>query len=126
MSDFRGLLLSLRGRAALSQRELAAHLGVSERAVQAWEEGPSYPSAASLQRLIALYAARGTFAAGHEAAEAAALWDAALLEAPRFRTPFDGEWFAALPAGRPAPAVPRAGAPLPAAPGAAVDGAPLP
>jgi DNA-binding transcriptional regulator YiaG len=54
----RGLILTLRGRAGLSQRELAALLGVSERAIQAWEAGLSYPSAASLQRLIALHGAQ--------------------------------------------------------------------
>jgi DNA-binding XRE family transcriptional regulator len=73
----RGLLLTLRGRAGLSQRELAALLGVSERAIQAWEGGLSYPSATSLQRLIALHVERGTFTAGREAEEAAALWQAA-------------------------------------------------
>jgi len=72
MADFRGLVLTLRGRVGLSQRELAA-LGVSERAIQAWEAGLSYPSAASLQRLIALHVDRGTFTAGREAEEAAAL-----------------------------------------------------
>src|SRR4051794_7943413 len=96
MATFRGRLLGLRGRANLSQRELALLLGVSERAVQAWEAGLSYPSATSLQRLIALYVERGAFPAGQEAEAAAALWDAALDEAPRLKVPFDHAWFAAL------------------------------
>src|SRR5260370_39480504 len=62
--DFRGLLLMLRGRAGVTQRELAAHAGVSERAIQAWEAGLSFPSAPSLQRLIGLILARGAFTAG--------------------------------------------------------------
>jgi len=96
MTGFRGLLLTLRGRASLSQRELAARLGVSERAIQAWEAGLSYPSAASLQRLIALHLERGTFTAERQTEEAAALWAAALQEAPRLKAPFDTAWFAAL------------------------------
>jgi transcriptional regulator with XRE-family HTH domain len=47
--------LALRERARLTQRELAALLGVSERAIGAWEAGLSYPSAARLRELIALY-----------------------------------------------------------------------
>src|SRR5262245_23436372 len=103
MADFRGLILTLRGRASLSQRELAALLGVSERAIQAWEAGLSYPTAARLQHLIALYVRRGAFTAGREAEEAAGLWATALQEAPRLKTPFDAAWFAALPGSRPTP-----------------------
>lgn len=44
-TDFRVLLLTLRGRASHSQRELAALLGVSERAAQTWAAGLSYPNA---------------------------------------------------------------------------------
>jgi DNA-binding transcriptional regulator YiaG len=35
--------LALRERARLTQRDLAALLGMSERAIQAWEAGLSYP-----------------------------------------------------------------------------------
>ncbi len=42
-TDFRGLLLTLRGRTSLSQRALAARLKLSERAIHAWEAGLSYP-----------------------------------------------------------------------------------
>ena len=45
----------LRGRARLTQRAVAASIGVSERAVQVWEAGVGHPSAASLQRLLVLY-----------------------------------------------------------------------
>ncbi len=94
--SFHSLALMLRGRAALTQREFAASIGVSERAVQVWEAGLGYPSAASLQRLIALYVARHAFSSGNEMQEAAALWSAALAEAPRLKTAFDSEWFGRL------------------------------
>src|SRR5690349_21813897 len=90
----------LRGRAGLTQRELAAAIGTSERSIQSWEAGAAYPSAASLQRLIAEYLARGGFNAGHESAEAAALWDSALAGAHRLKAPFDAGWFGALLAAR--------------------------
>src|SRR5262245_2334846 len=93
---FRDLALRLRGRAGLTQRELAAGAGVSERAVQTWEAGLSYPSAPSLRRLVALYLARGAFGAGREREEAAALWAAALAEAPRLNETFDPAWLAGL------------------------------
>src|SRR5262245_57429498 len=109
LPSFRDLALRLRGRAGLTQRELAAHAGVSERAVQTWEAGLSYPSAQSLQRVIALCLARGAFAAGHELDEAAALWQAALEEAPRLKSAFDRDWFAALLSDAPAAATAGSG-----------------
>src|SRR5690242_4708846 len=93
---FQGLLLRLHGRTGLTQRGLARRMGVHMRSIQAWEAGVSYPGAASFQALIAALLAAGGFTAGHEAAEAAALWQAALDEAPRMRTPFDPAWFATL------------------------------
>src|SRR5918998_464484 len=68
--DFRDQLLLLRGRAGLSQRELAALTRASARAVQTWEAGLNYPGADRLKALIALYLERGVFAPGREAAEA--------------------------------------------------------
>src|SRR5262245_49011359 len=40
----RGLLLCHRGRTGLSQRELAARLGVQVHTVQGWEAGVTYPA----------------------------------------------------------------------------------
>jgi WD40 repeat protein/transcriptional regulator with XRE-family HTH domain len=101
---FRGQILRLRGRAGLTQRALATHLGISEQAIQKWEAGQGYPSAARLQALIALYVERDVFTAGHEAEEATALWEALRREATQRTPPFDAAWFARL---RPsAPAVP--------------------
>src|SRR6202521_5905561 len=50
--SFQGLLLRYRGRSGLTQRELAARVGVSMRTVENWEAGVNYPSAQSLQALI--------------------------------------------------------------------------
>src|SRR5437870_5724245 len=71
----RGQLLRLRGRAGLTQRALAALLGISEHAIQQWEAGRGYPSAARLQALIARYVERQVFTAGREEEEARALWE---------------------------------------------------
>ena len=112
-ADFRGRLLLLRGRAGLSQRELAALTGASERAIQTWEAGLSYPSADRLKAVIALYLQRGVFAPGREQAEVAAIWEAAREEAPRLNVPFDPVWFAALGATTPAAPPPAEAAPTP-------------
>jgi transcriptional regulator with XRE-family HTH domain len=94
--DFAGLALVLRRRAAMTQRGVAARVGVSERTVRLWEDGLGHPGAANLRRLIGLYLAQGAFQAGREREEAAALWVAALRETPSLRAPFDAEAFAAL------------------------------
>src|SRR5437016_2534542 len=111
--------LALRAQARLTQRELAARLGVSARAIQAWEAGLSYPTAARLKELIALYVERGAFLAGCAAEEAAALWASVRAKAPRRTPPFDAVWFATL---RSAAAVAPAGPPP--VPAGAPPGAP--
>jgi DNA-binding transcriptional regulator YiaG len=40
--SFRGLVLRHRGRTGLTQRELAARLGVDRRTLQDWEVGVTY------------------------------------------------------------------------------------
>src|SRR5947208_4846790 len=105
----RGQILRLRGRAGLTQRALAALLGISEHAIQKWEAGESYPSAARLQALIALYVQRQVFTAGREEEEARALWEALHREAAQRTPPFDEAWFATVhPAAPAAPAGARA------------------
>src|SRR6266536_5206355 len=94
--DFRERLLILRGRSGLSQRKLADLVGVSVRAVQAWEAGLSYPEATHLQRLIALYVRCGVFEFGRESEDALALWEVAQEETSRQRPPFDHAWFAEI------------------------------
>jgi WD40 repeat protein/transcriptional regulator with XRE-family HTH domain len=98
--SFQGLLLRHRGRTGLTQRELAARVGVSKRTLQDWEAGVSYPGAERLQALIAAFLSSGGQAAGREAVEARELWSTALREAPRLHTPFDPDWFAELLAQR--------------------------
>jgi transcriptional regulator with XRE-family HTH domain len=88
--------LALRQRAGLTQREVAARLGVRYKAIGAWEGGLSYPGAERLKRLIALYLERGALAAGREEEEAAALWGAVRGAAARRTIPFDARWFASL------------------------------
>ena len=94
--DFADRVLALRQRAGLTQRELAALLGVRVRSIQAWEAGLSYPGAERLKQLIAFYLERGAFAAGREKEEASALWEAVRTHAARRIVPFDWSWFASL------------------------------
>src|SRR5262245_1835248 len=98
---FRGLLLLLRGRMQMTQRELAAQVGVHVHSIQGWEAGVTYPGVASLRALIAVAARAGAFKAGQEADEAAGLWTAATREAPRLRVPFDRAWFDGIVPPRP-------------------------
>jgi transcriptional regulator with XRE-family HTH domain len=98
--SFRGLVPRLRGRTGLTQRELATRVGVNVSSIQGWEAGANYPGVASLKALIEAGLQAGGFTSGREAGEAAALWAAALRDAPRFRTPSDGAWFERLAAER--------------------------
>jgi WD40 repeat protein/transcriptional regulator with XRE-family HTH domain len=93
---FRSLMLGLRGRTGLTQPQLANRIGVSIRSIQAWEAGASYPSAGSLQLLLAAFVDAHGFVPGLESSEAEAVWDAALSEAPRQLPPFDRVWFDSL------------------------------
>src|SRR4051794_17401526 len=97
---FHGLVLQLRGRTGLTQRELAARIGVHVSSIQGWEAGSNYPGVASLQALIAVGLQAGGFTTGRERQEAHVLWTAALRDAPRSRTPFDVAWFERLTGGQ--------------------------
>src|SRR5437870_2700820 len=55
VESFRGLLLQHRGRTGLTQRDLAARVGVSRGSVQDWEAGLNYPDVPHLQALIAAF-----------------------------------------------------------------------
>jgi transcriptional regulator with XRE-family HTH domain len=94
--DFADRALALRQRAGLTQRALAARLGVNYKAIGAWEGGLSYPGAERLKQMIAVYLERGVLLAGREEEEAAALWDSVRATARRRTVPFDPHWFAAL------------------------------
>ena len=62
--SFRSLLLRLRGRIHLTQRELAAQMGVHVHSIQGWEAGSNYPGVASLRALIAAAARSGALTTG--------------------------------------------------------------
>src|SRR5262245_14754532 len=93
---FRGLLLRARGRAGLSQTQLAERTGVHMRSVQAWESGVSFPSSDRLRALTAALLEAGAFSSGLEAVEAQALWSAVERDSSRQRPRFDARWFAEL------------------------------
>lgn len=84
-------MLSLRARIGLTQVGLAEILGVSRKAISAWEGSKSYPTAEHLKQFIALAIRHRAFPPGREAEEAHALWQAA-----QQKVRFDEAWFATL------------------------------
>src|SRR5260221_7208123 len=94
--SFRDLLLRHRGRAGLTQVELAGRVGAGRRTVQDWEAGINHPSAELLRALIQALLEADGLTAGREAAEAEEVWAAVLRDAPRMHTPFDALWLASL------------------------------
>jgi WD40 repeat protein/transcriptional regulator with XRE-family HTH domain len=82
---------ALRTSIGLTQAGLADLLGVSRRAVAEWEAGSSYPKAAHLKQLIALGVQQWAFAAGSEAGEIRAFWQAA-----HQKMQLDETWLSAL------------------------------
>lgn len=72
--SFRGLVLRLRGRTGLTQRELARQVGVNVNAVQAWEAGDYYPGAARLKALIAACLQAGAFTVGSPSTDSSTRW----------------------------------------------------
>jgi transcriptional regulator with XRE-family HTH domain len=98
---FSGLLLRYRGRSGLTQRELAARVGVSRRVEQDWEASVNVPSADHLQALIQALFEAGGLTIGREVDDAHTLWDAALGEsASRIRRSLDEAWLAGVLARR--------------------------
>src|SRR3954462_15129128 len=61
VESFRGLVLRLRGRTGLTQRELAMRSGVHVSSIQGWESGDNHPGVASLKSLIAAGLPAGSF-----------------------------------------------------------------
>ena len=109
---FRSLVLRYRGRTVLTQRELAARMGASRRALQEWEAGVNYPTADRLKALIQVLLEEGGLSVGHAREEAEELWAAVLREALRMHATLDRAWLDALlaehtPALLPAPDQPR-------------------
>ncbi len=84
-------MLTLRTAIGLTQTGLADYLGVSRRSVGDWEAGSSYPKVKHLKQFIALAVQHRAFAAGREADEIRALWQAA-----RQKVLLDEQWLVAL------------------------------
>ncbi len=94
---FGNLCLTLRTHIGVTQGEFADLLGISERAIQSWEVGESYPKVERLKRLIAVCVQHHVFEPSHQEEEIRALWQAAhqrvLLDEPWLRallTPASG------------------------------------
>ena len=73
---FGEVILALRRKIGLTQAGLAQLLGVSRRALGAWESGSSYPKIEQLKQLVVLAIEQHAFPNGHEAEEARSLWQA--------------------------------------------------
>jgi len=99
-SAFGQLMLTLRTRIGLTQAGLADLLGVSRHAIGDWEVGQSYPKAEHLKAFIALTLQQHVFAAGREAEEIRALWQAA-----HQKVLLDDPWLQGLLAKPPSPRV---------------------
>jgi transcriptional regulator with XRE-family HTH domain len=67
-------ILALRRKIGLTQEGLAQQLGISRRALGAWEAGSSYPKIDQLKKLVALAIERHAFSTGQEAEQVHALW----------------------------------------------------
>jgi WD40 repeat protein/transcriptional regulator with XRE-family HTH domain len=88
---FGNLCLTLRSRIGVTQGELALLLKASERTIQGWEAGESYPKVESLKRFIELCVQRHAFSASREQEEIRKLWQAA-----HQRVLLDENWLRAL------------------------------
>jgi predicted ATPase/transcriptional regulator with XRE-family HTH domain len=91
--DFGLLLQSLRHKTGLKQVTLAELVGVSEKSIQNWEGGVTYPNAKALQKMIETFIEHRAFTVGEELNEAESLWENVRLEAPRLNVLFDRERF---------------------------------
>ena len=81
----------LRKHMALTQRELAALLGISAQAVGQWERGVRFPGVRQLASLLALALRRQALAPGQEYEQAQLLW----LTAGHSQADFEDFWMQA-------------------------------
>ncbi len=95
ITDFRfgQIILGLREKIGLTQKEVADALEVSRRTIQHWEAGTAFPDTTHLKSLIAYFLHLGAFSEGNEHDEAVALWAQADESAARRRSMFDEPWF---------------------------------
>ena len=84
---FGEVILALRTKIGLTQAGLAQRLGISRRALGAWENGSSYPKIEQLKKLVALAIEQHAFPLGQEADEVQALW-----QASHQKVPLDEAW----------------------------------
>ena len=80
-------ILALRLKLGLTQLALAQLLGISRRALGAWEAGSSYPKIEQLKKLVALAIEQHVFSTGHEIEEVQTLW-----QASHQRVPLEEAW----------------------------------
>src|SRR6476646_2136925 len=88
---FGQVMLTLRTAIGLTQASVADYLGVSRRAIGAWESGDRYPTAHHLKQFIALAVQQQAFPAGRDEEEIRALWRLA-----RQKVLLDEVWLATL------------------------------
>lgn len=92
-----GLLVQrLREKAGLSQNEVANALDLSERTIQHWEAGTTYPSVEHLKKLVEVYIQQAAFTVGHERDEVKAFWDLAMQSTSHRKEVFEEVWSDAL------------------------------
>ncbi len=84
---FGGAILALRLKIGLTQAGLAQRLGISRRAMGAWEAGSSYPKFEQLKKFVALAIEQHAFPGGQEVEEVRALW-----QASHQKVPLDEAW----------------------------------
>src|SRR6266849_6386173 len=88
---FGQLILKLRTSIGLTQAGVAAHLGISRRAISEWETGSNYPKAEHMQHLIELCVQEHVFEPEREEEEIRALWKTA-----HQRVLLDETWLSSL------------------------------
>src|SRR5438270_13217669 len=93
---FAQLLVTLRRKAGLTQKEMAFQVGMAGKSIRNWEGGSYYPTAVHLQKLIELYLDKDVFEPGHEREEARALWEQFQKSTQRSSILFDEQWFATV------------------------------
>lgn len=91
--EFGLLIQSLRGKADLTQSELASLIGVSKKAVLNWEAGISYPHTRHLRLLVETFLEKGCFTPKQEQSEAELFWDKATKSKEDVKDAFEVEWF---------------------------------
>ncbi len=92
-----GLLFHrLRKQAGLTQAALATMLEVSERTIQKWESGKSYPTTRHRRHLLTVFVKQRAFTVGKEREEAEAFWTHVQQHTSHPMQPLDQLWFTRL------------------------------